>query len=76
MMRLEYTVVDPEMVWLSYKENGDKHLKELLGKDAIQFLKFIKDVELNGNAALNSLVNTTSEKLALQVKSDESRSDA
>lgn len=40
MKNLNFTIVSEEMIWLwYYDELGTKHLKELLGKDAREFIK-------------------------------------
>lgn len=39
MKEIHFTIVAPEMVWLWYYERGNKHVKELLGKEAIKFIE-------------------------------------
>lgn len=39
MKEIHFTIVAPEMIWLYYFERGTKHVKELLGKEAIKFIE-------------------------------------
>jgi hypothetical protein len=39
MTETKVIIVAPEMVWLYYFERGTKHVKELLGKEAIRFIE-------------------------------------
>ncbi|WP_157474865.1 hypothetical protein [Dyadobacter sp. Leaf189] len=40
MEKLHYLIVSEEMVWLWYYDQlGGKHIKELLARDAMDFLK-------------------------------------
>ncbi|WP_035333122.1 hypothetical protein [Dyadobacter crusticola] len=43
MEKLHYTIVSEEMVWLWYYDQlGSKHIKELLARDAMDFVKNMK----------------------------------
>lgn len=40
MKKLNFTIISEEMIWLwYYDELGNKHLKELLGKEAKEFMQ-------------------------------------
>jgi len=40
MKNLNFTIISEEMIWLwYYDELGNKHLKELLGKEAKDFIQ-------------------------------------
>ncbi|WP_166444441.1 hypothetical protein [Dyadobacter bucti] len=40
MKKLNFTIISEEMIWLwYYDELGNKHLKELLGKEARDFMQ-------------------------------------
>ncbi|KAA6432758.1 hypothetical protein FEM33_23900 [Dyadobacter flavalbus] len=48
MEMLYYTIVSEEMIWIWYYDSlGNKHLKELLAKEARDFVTALGDYEKN-----------------------------